>query len=601
MDSHVFAGSFEANEGATYIVQGVEFGEPVPTEGLKRWVRLGGDRDSYAGYAYANQVSKLRLLINAASTATLRSALRTANAAIAPGEMWAVTLDGATATVRALIAWVDVEVPAYTPGITQYEAVYTIETYPGWRGAFVEGAWQAVSDVFATLDVGDVAGTLPADTAVWLCADQAPKLIGWGLRSNPAAAFAPLQDYSGTATANAKGGQTANLTMTGAWQTVGTPASLQADAHKGPSGRPGVYEQFARWLQDAATDSAARLRANPSVTGNGIGSVTAVPGDPVASTAAVPTAAGFEVATLGRIAYPPAGLPLVGSGGSSAGWGPEGARVTQDTSDGYIESPTTGYYAQTFVLAARTNVTKVHLHLANIGAAANISVEVWETSGGKPSHRLGYSAVASVSGATETGYDFTIAGGLDLAAGTYAIAVQLPTGVRWYEHSSGPYADGKQYIFGPTSWNEIAGSDDFRFVVFGSLFLVFDSGAAVQATCSESSKVVKLDQTALLPVDEAACIYTPSAALVATQGVLCDAASFLEPVDAFLCSVDGSNNAGVATSVLGLGCEIMGNPRLRPGVVNRFVIVIYTPSDATPTGAKVKVDHTPVYATPLEV
>lgn len=137
---------------------------------------------------------------------------------------------------------------------------------------------------------------------------------------------------------------------------------------------------------------------------------------------------------------------------------------------------------------------------------------------------------------------------------------------------------------------------DLTIKVYGQSPAGFVCGIGVEAACTESGKTLALDQVGIVPLDEGSVIYSALTPLAAGEGILLNAASPIDPVNVNVCDSSG----GMAESVIGDGVEIRGNPRMRPNKTNRLTLIAYTPSNATPGAAYVRVDHAPVFRSPLE-
>lgn len=413
LDSHTF-GTLEVNDGATYAVCRVAFGALEPTDALLRWLAGNNDEDSFGGVAYKDQVHALTILVQATSTALLNDALSSLRAAARSGVRWNVLLYGHDTPVWAQVSSVVSNIPAYVPNRTQYTVELKVTTRPGWRGAWADGQWATVSGLWGYADIAGIGGTMPADTAVWLATQQAAQVFGWGLRSAPVTGYLPLQDYSGTATANAKG-QTSDLVdMAASFETIGAPASLDADAHRTPTGRAGRYAVFARFKQDAATDANTTLRVSSLVTGVGMTRTTSIPTGATPATAAVPTASGFEVANLGVVSIPCTNVPAAHSG---VGYADETALVDQATAGTTVTIRADQEVARTLTWpGGRLTAIEITTEAAVSGS---VVVALYAMPGSAPASRLLVATQALTAADT---YKIPI-GPLELAAGTYAVGL----------------------------------------------------------------------------------------------------------------------------------------------------------------------------------
>ncbi len=146
---------------------------------------------------------------------------------------------------------------------------------------------------------------------------------------------------------------------------------------------------------------------------------------------------------------------------------------------------TTGYatysthaVAQTFTARFDSTLTSVKLMLYKVGSPGDLNVQIWATSGGKPTGSAIVSdTISSASITTDTDgawYEADFGAGTSLIASTvYAIVVWPASGelpddyIEWKEDDSHRYSYGKLYFFLNSTW-AAAPDADVGFELYGT-------------------------------------------------------------------------------------------------------------------------------------
>lgn len=416
-------------------------------------------------------------------------------------------------------------------------------------------------------------GEVPALTAIKATAEQAITSLALGLRSQPPASFASsaVQDYSGTADANALGGEVKRLVTSTAWQVVATAPEVDTEDMRGR------YVMWARRKWSAGT-TANTARASSDVTGSGIAVTTTVPATAQAMPfgVAASAAATFLVGSLGEVSVPAAEVP---SAQSTAGYGAEATLV--DITTGTDKTLVSDWVAQTFV---PTNALISALKFN--GAGGSFHLMTWES--GAPGTVL---SSRMNTGTLYAGLSIPVTPGATycLRAGGYGSTVKRDT--------SAPSATGTGYHSpdGSTGWTAGDGTDttvDYGITVKTRPKLGFAAHTPVQAKATSGTPNFDLDNVALLPCDEAYLAVTWAAATSAGQGVL---------VNEMGLRADESN-VYLTDSSGGIGASLIAqiDPRnpflLRPGT-NSIVVHAATPGGAAPGAVTVSGSYRPRYLT----
>ena len=514
--------------------------------------------------------------IREATEAEARAELAVIAAECVPGAELTWLPDGQSGSVSCKVLSCDIDTPSFDPttlvtmGQGRIDIVITCRTTPYWVGAPVETVVTVPAGTPWVATVEDVPGDTPALTSVRYTHAQATTGLAVGLKSDAGAGYDPSDDYDTTTGGSwESGGKYDAITMTGTATTIGTPGSKDVGVHKGD------YLVWARVLSYATTAADAFFRAVSSVQG-AIGSAASVYGREVSPTTT--SGAGYDVLDLGVVPLP-AGRVQAGLSGTA--YAPATRAVNQDTGTTEI---TSGSYTQTYTAVNTGRVSSIEIY-------GRVPVGVAE---------------ASISIVDPT----TLIFGNPLVVGKYRCAT-VSTAAGWHVFTRdvgyGVVSSGTQYqISGVVASNVIpsrstsstyasgacSAGGDLRFRVWEQKSLTLGATIGIQARCTESSKVARLDTVALIPTDEAAI--TVSSSFSAGQGVVIDNLSDDEADhDVYVCD---STDSGV--SVLSSAAPYGGPLLLRPGS-NTLSGMAKTPATAAPGDASLIVTYRPRWRIPF--
>lgn len=552
---------------------------PKPTTGYKAHLAAGLRPETYPDRLYDDATHTLTVGWFDLDTPDLAAAINAAMRAIVPGVRWSVAASGMSAWLACDVLGVECS-EAYSVDVDGRRGTaidFTLTCTPGWQGAEDEIALDAPTSVPCVYAAEGVAGSMPAPFRLALTNDQAVTGATVGFRHTPDAALSPLQDYQGSADATALTGEYAGATMTAGGIAVGTPETLDTNAHRG------WWYACARLRQPDATPADTTYLARSVVTGSGM------TGTQTFDSAALPATVTdlYEHVRLGPVPIPAGAVPDLATGApvSVGNNNDDGvrkltaaisathyalwARQTFETFRGYIDT-----YTYTITKIAPGEVVDGSLYiLDDLGNVAHkqalLSSEM----------QVGTHTVALASPVrTEAGLTYAADVRLQrlVAAGLFSVE---------FAYSNGDYADGA--LTTPVGSGESAG-DDLKFAVAGRAHITFDSTVGVLAA-NAGAGTVRLDTLALVPGDEFVAMADVTHA--ANEGMLIDA---MDPDEVTIYETDTASGYGPVDQA---SVEYVGAPRIWPGDT-AIVYDAHTPGNAAPTGGDGRLWYKPTYLTP---
>lgn len=346
---------------------------------------------------------------------------------------------------------------------------------PAWETTTSTGSG-TITAGSGTLSLGTPGGQLAAKMSLKLTCAAASKLIGCGVRPDPAASYDPVDDYSGAADAAAYGGAwSADASLSGTAAAVGTAPTISVSDNRGS------HVVCARVKTNAVTPSATKFRAR-----SGIGS--AFVDEPyVAATAAT---CGLMLGTLQVPSY------VLPDGTSGSRYAAQSTTFSQTAEDG------TSTASEAYIVLPAATQERLHsIDIKPVAGSANLYVYRCSNATTIPPA----SAIAGPFPITGDGSVQTITMQADTTPGTY-YALYFSGNLTWRTKTGNPSAsitlygsytqagDGTITLTG-------ASTVDPYIVVREQSLISFDATTPVQATCSESSKTGTIDHLVRLPAD----------------------------------------------------------------------------------------------------
>lgn len=436
---------------------------------------------------------------------------------------------------------------------TWIRATFSGLRYPAWHGdtgtvLFTGAATSYTGALPLAVDLDTVPdGELRTALSIKALPSVASDFVAVGIKSSPAAGYAPIQDYAAT-----------TLAMTSSYATIGTPTSLDAAANRGDA------LVFARAKTDSAAASATSWKAVSEVT-------TSFGTSSADSDAYANAATGtYEHLSLGRVRIPAADISITNAGDSE--WLAETEEITQTSGTGVavpscVLSGTTHYvFGQSFTLTGARRFRGVSVEKTSTTASgAYVVCRLY--SGSRPGVQLASRTETLGTSSGVKHYDMDV----EIGAGTYCFTVDvygLASAPSFKRDTTAPYAGGDGfYRVSPSGYATGDGTDttiDWYFKVHTQQLITFGTTVDIQAKCTESSKTATLGHLTLLPLDEGAAVAVGT--FGASEGVLFDASSYDRQRHATY-HVDATNQ-GVALDTEWYGARF----GLKPGVSNRLIV-----------------------------
>jgi hypothetical protein len=577
-DTHAFGGYLVTDPDNGRLPYGFTWQYPRPTSGYREHLRAGLRAETYADEMW--ELPTHTLTVGWFGLTDLPGAVNDALNAIIPGARWYVTPAGSATTYSTLVR--DVEhSEAYSVDVDGRRGTaidFTLTCTPGWERTEVEVTLDPPDTVPTVYRATGILGSMPAAFRLALTFDQATTGLDLGFRHRDPDTLTLVQDYDGTADADALGGEYAGATMTAGGIAVGTPDTLDTNVHRG------WWLPVARMKQPDATPGDTTYVARSTVSAFLLGTSESVDSEPVA--ASVQNA--YEYVRLGPVPIPAAPVPDI-----STESGYEAITEGNAVNDGTLtlSTGTTGNVIQakqTFAGFDGDIVSVTYTIDAALASPHPVNHYLWVYDDSD----VVIATVAAIPYAAGT-HTVSLPNPVACEAGkTYAFTLNFESAT-WIgsnasmgmAYSNGDYAGGA--LTTPTGSGESAG-DDLTFAVHGRVSLGFNSSIGIIATNSGGG-TARNDVTALVPADEYALLADVTTA--ADEGLLLDA---IDPdeVTCYVTNTDGGIGAADQNAV-----EHIGRPRLWPGDT-AIVCVAHTPGDAAPTGGDGKLWYRPRYKTP---
>lgn len=540
MPDSFLCGGIELNDNVTSIVIGFAPGELKPTTEYVAWLAAVNPEFAYGFPMWENPVTSLSLLVKGATPADVQANVAARLACVCAGQAFSYTRLTRGITTSAHIIAVVASDPDFNPTDDGAATVtFAITTRPGWVSSVATTTTGTIADGWGTFDVL-AGGDMPSSLSLKATNPVAATLMALGLMPGAAAAFSPLDDYSGTADAAAVGGaRSVDAAMTSAYASLATAPNLDAGANRG------LAEGFARVRHTAVAPGNVTYRTQMSVTGSGVATVVSDFGPETVATAAT---GAEEVRALGKVPTPVGAVPGIDTG---AGYGTVGELVTQKTGTTEVVVPGGGMY-QTLSLVAGQRITGLTLKGHRHGAE-QIFLALWNPAG--VSMREADSTAMPMTTSAEFYAPFSMPYVVP-ASGTWSIGIWATTGSPVLcKSTTNPYAGGA--LDGTGS--------DLYFAVLGQTPLGFVCTTTVRAkVATETGKVASVDALMRVPCDHG-YLHTWHA-FAASGGILAELDTRGEAVYE-TASADGT----AGPSLLG-EADMRGSLRPRPGV-NTYVLV----------------------------
>jgi len=435
----------------------------------------------------------------------------------------------------------------------------TATTDPYWLGA-----WSAETNASGELtyipghiDASGITGEVDALLSIRACPSASGTLLAIGVKADPDTLYSYLDDYSGTADANALNSAKATLTASAGGAVVGSPPNVDTNANRGRS------LLLAR-VDASACTNAATYQGATTITGNGVSSsVTVYEGSGSLSASAL---TGVE---LGDVTIPCAQVPDVSIG--NLGWGSSSAFYENTTASAMrdLSASSITHVGQSFTASGDMRVTGFTFK-ASASTPAGVAGTLYQASGDVP---VGSGLASGTAYITASG-EFTVTFHIPymLSSGDPACIVVWDTNRAFdpYYSTVGSWAGGKMSTCVGGVWAAEA-NNDLYFKLLASTPVGFNTTNPVYAA-QGSATTIGLDYVQRVPVDYAAVVYRRSAS--GDLAIWYDG----DTDTPYLSNASG----GIGNAVFDL-CEIRRPLRLKPGVNNRIVFGVIQ-ADASANG-----------------
>ena len=583
---------FDAHYFGSYLVTDPDNGRlpyrfawtyPKPTSGYKAHLAAGLAPETYPDRLYDDATHTLTVGWFDLSTTALASAINAAMTAIVPGVRWTVTTSGAALTLGCDVLGVE-HSEAYIVDVDGRRGTaidFMLTCTPGWQDAEAEVTLAAPESVPCVYSAADLAGSMPAPFRLALTNDQAVTGATVGFRHAPDAALGPLQDYQGSADATALAGEYAGATMTSGGAALGTPDTIDTNAHRG------WWYACARLRQPDGTPADTTYLARSTVTASGMSGTQTFDSDALPATVTDE----YEHVRLGPVPIPAGAVPEVASGSAVS----EGNAVDDGTL--MLTSAVVGIGIEYQLVARQTFETfkgqsltfTYTIDTTYREVLTDGQVRIYDDSGGVDYIHMQILSAAELEVGTHT---INLVAPIWTEAGlTYAVELRIrrpySAGIFrvGFAYSNGDYAAGA--LTTPVGSGESAG-DDLTFAIGGLSEVAFNSTVGIIAK-NTGGGTGRLDTLALVPADEFAMLADTTHA--ADEGLLIDA------MDPDAVTVYETDTAGGIGPVDQDDIEYVGAPHIWPGDT-AIVYDAHTPGDAAPTAGDGRLWYKPTYLTP---
>lgn len=574
-DTHYFGNYLVTNPDNGRLPYRFAWTYPKPTSGYKAHLAAGLAPETYPDRLYDDATHTLTVGWFDLSTAALASAINAAMTAIVPGVRWAVTTSGAALTLGCDVLGVE-HSEAYSVDVDGRRGTaidFMLTCTPGWQDAETEVTLAAPESVPCVYSAADLAGSMPAPFRLALTNDQAVTGATVGFRHAPDAALGPLQDYQGSADATALAGEYAGATMTSGGAALGTPDTLDTNAHRG------WWYACARLQQPDGTPADTTYLARSTVTALGMSGTQTFDSDALPATVTDL----YEHVRLGPVPIPAGQVPDVETG---SGYEPvtEGNAVDDGTLT--LAAATGGLTVLQTFAGFDGDVVGITYTVDEAPSVATQSVLLQLTDSGGAA----LDTVSSAPPTTVGTHTATLAVPYQIETGTtygfkFIFSFAAPDGTVGFAHSNGDYAAGA--LTTPIGSGESAG-DDLTFTVTGRVPLGFNSTVGIIAK-NTGGGTGRLDTLALVPADEFAMLADTTHA--ADEGLLIDA---MDPDEVTVYETDTAGGMGPVDQD---DIEYVGAPHIWPGDT-AIVYDAHTPGNAAPTAGDGRLWYKPTYLTP---
>jgi len=435
IDVHTFDDVSVSNPATGRYVASFVWPELRLTDGYIAHTAAGHTEAEFNGAMYQPQTATLSVAFKQADTDALHEDIETVTALIKPGARWyfepATAARGLFNTVKSVTHSEPYRADADGRWITVID--FSIRCLPLWEDEEYEEALGNITNIPGVWEATDVPGNAPAKLRLGVtCAQQTTGMWLGGYHA-PHADYNPLQDYQGTADANARSGETSNVTADGDMATIGTPTTLDRFADEA------WVKPVIRVKQADATPADTTYRAQSAVVGDGINIEKTFETDEVKATEATD----FEVLTLQNVPIPAGAMP-----GETTWSGYDDESVAESRLTAISTTSIKEGYWFSFPIAFTELSTGVTVKLKETGSVErSVTCELRNFSGGLPGSTLYRTDTVTVAADTDGEVRFTWPTTFEGDGETYAAVVYLADATStstleiYYDATAG-YADG---------------------------------------------------------------------------------------------------------------------------------------------------------------